>query len=82
MEKKLYKTKNIFIASFILATHQVEFLGLETLDSKTKLFTFNPYDVAYKLENEYLSGEGISAKDLFAEYNNLRSLIFDKDKNY
>lgn len=59
-----YSTKNLFIASFIIASGKVKFVGLKTLDYKTKLFYFLPLKEAERLEVEYFSG-GSPGKDAF-----------------
>lgn len=82
MEKEqTYSTKNLFVATYLMASGGVEFKGLETLDGKTKLFLFSPLDEAQKLETEYFSGGSIPAKSLFAEYNTLKDLLFQKETN-
>lgn len=75
----IFKTKNLFVASYILSSARVRFLGLEVLDSKTKLFTFSPADVATELESEYFSGGKLPVKTVFAEYNNLKDMLFDRN---
>lgn len=77
----IFKTKNLFLATYLLASGQIKFLGLETLDYKTKLFTFSPVGTAQKLEVEYLSGGKLPVKDVFAEYNSLKDLLFDRETN-
>ena len=77
----IYKTKNLFVASYILCCARVRFLGLEVLDSKTKLFTFTPADVATELEAEYFSGGQLPVKVVFAEYNNLKDMLFQRETN-
>ncbi|TSC88007.1 MAG: hypothetical protein G01um10147_238 [Microgenomates group bacterium Gr01-1014_7] len=77
----IFKTKNLFLATYLLASGHVKFLGLETLDFKTKLFTFSPANIAQKLEAEYLSGGVLPVKDIFAEYNFLKDLLFDRETN-
>ena len=76
-----YKTKNLFVATFLLASGKVTFLGLEVLDSKTKLFLFSPLAVAQKLEADYFSGGLLSVKTVFSEYNNLKDLLFQREPN-
>lgn len=78
---EIFKTKSLFIATYILASRKIKFLGLETLDSKTKLFTFSPINVAQELETEYFSGGQLPVKDVFAEYNNLKDLLFQRETN-
>lgn len=79
MEK--YSTKNLFIATYLLASGKVEFQGLETLDQKTKLFVFTPYETAKQLEREYFSGGALPVKAVFAEYNTLKDLLFARETN-
>ncbi len=79
MEK--YTTKNLFIATYLLASGKVEFQGLETLDHKTKLFVFTPYEAAKELEREYFSGGALPVKTVFAEYNTLKDLLFARETN-
>jgi len=83
MEKsmEIYKTKNLFIATYLSASNKVQFKGLETLDSKTKLFCFTPLGLAKQLEGEYFSGGKVSAKALFAEYNTLKDMLFQRESN-
>ncbi len=76
-----YKTKNLFIATYLMASGQVRFLGLEVLDSKTKLFLFSPLTTAQKLEADYFSGGLLSVKSVFSEYNNLKDLLFQRETN-
>jgi hypothetical protein len=76
-----YETKNLFIATYLMVTNQVQFLGLRQLDSKTKLFVFSPANLANQLEAEYFSGASSPAKLLFAEYNNLKDLLFQREAN-
>lgn len=78
---KKYTTKNLFIATYLLCSGKVKFLGLETLDSKTKLFIFTPRVLAQELEAEYFSGGSLPAKNLFAEYNNLKDILFQREPN-
>lgn len=78
---KIYKTKNLFIASYLMASGKVVFHGLETLDFKTKLFTFSPSDLACGLETEYLSGGSLPVKIVFSEYNTLKDLLFERETN-
>lgn len=75
----IFKTKNLFLATYLLASGKVKFLGLETLDYKTKLFAFSPAETAQELETEYLSGGKLPVKDVFAEYNTLKDLLFDRN---
>lgn len=79
--EETYSTKNLFVATYLMASGRVEFKGLETLDSKTKLFLFSPLVEAQKLETEYFSGGSLPAKSLFAEYNTLKDLLFQKETN-
>ena len=74
-----FKTKNLFVASYLLASGKVRFHGLETLDYKTKLFKFSPVELAQLLENEYLSGGSLPVKSIFAEYNTLKDMLFDRN---
>lgn len=81
MEKniELFKTKDLFSATYILSSGQTEFYGLETLeDGRTKLFLFTPYEIAQKLENEYYAGGSRAAKLLFLSYKELRTQLFGK----
>lgn len=74
---EIYKTKNLFVASFLQASGRVKFLGLEVLDYKTKLFKFTPADIALALETEYFSGGQLPIKTVFAEYNSLKDILFN-----
>lgn len=76
-----YTTKNLFIATYLLTSGKVKFLGLETLDYKTKLFIFTPLVLARELEAEYFSGGSLPAKNLFAEYNVLKDVLFQREPN-
>lgn len=76
-----FKTKNLFIATYLMASGKVKFLGLETLDFKTKLFKFSPVDVAQQLEADYFSGGSLPVKTVFAEYNTLKDLLFQRESN-
>ncbi len=76
-----FKTKNLFIATYLISSGKVKFLGLEVLDSKTKLFIFSPLSTAKKLEAEYFSGGKLSVKTVFAEYNTLKDLLFQRETN-
>lgn len=78
---KFYKTKNLFIATYLLASGKVGFNGVEKLDFKTKLFMFSPIDKATELEAEYFMGGRLPAKTLFNEYNTLKDLLFSKESN-
>ena len=77
MDNNLFKTKNLFIASYLLASGKVQFKGLEVLDYKTKLFTFSEPGIAQELESEYYSGGKLSVKTVFSEYNTLKDMLFD-----
>ncbi|HUD44376.1 MAG TPA: hypothetical protein VMR41_02435 [Patescibacteria group bacterium] len=77
----IYQTKNLFVASYLLSSGRVKFLGLENLDAKTKLFTFSPALVAKKIETEYFSGGSLPVKLVFSEYNNLKDLLFQRETN-
>jgi len=79
MEK--YTTKNLFIATYLLASGKVSFEGLEKLDFKTKLFVFTPFEKAKELEREYFSGGALPIKTVFAEYNTLKDLLFERETN-
>lgn len=76
-----FKTKNLFIATYLMASGKVKFLGLETLDFKTKLFKFSPANVAQQLETEYFSGGSLPVKVVFSEYNTLKDLLFQRESN-
>ena len=76
-----YQTKNLFVASYILASRKIQFLGTKVLDSKTKLFVFCSPEIARELETDYFSGGTVAAKNLFAEYNSLKDLLFQRDPN-
>lgn len=78
-QDQTYETKNLFIASFLMASQRVDFAGLRDLDYKTKLFTFSPASLARELEADYFSGKPLPAKTLFAEYNTLKDLLFQRD---
>lgn len=77
----IFKTKNLFVSSYIMASQKVKFLGLEKLDNRTKLFVFSPCEKARELESQYFSGGSLPAKILFAEYNNLKDLLFQRESN-
>ena len=77
----IYKTKNLFIAAYLMASGKVRFLGLESLDNRTKLFTFTPSDIARVLEADYFSGGSLPVKLIFAEYNTLKDLLFQRESN-
>lgn len=79
--KEDYLTKNLFVAAFLLASGEVKFLGLQTLDHKTKLFKFTPIERAEALEAAYFQGEALPVKTVFAEYNSLKDLLFERDPN-
>jgi hypothetical protein len=74
-----YKTKNLFVATYLLASGKVIFEGLEVLDSKTKLFSFSPLRTAVELETEYFRGGALSVKHVFSEYNALKDLLFQRE---
>lgn len=76
-----YTTKNLFVATYLLATGKVSFLGLKTLDYKTKLFVFTPKETAQRLELEYFTGGKLPVKQIFSEYNTLKDLLFQKESN-
>lgn len=77
----IYKTKNLFIATFLLCHKELEFHGATQLDSKTKFFCFTPKETATQLENAYFSGASVPAKDLFNNYNTLKDLLFQRESN-
>lgn len=77
---EIYKTKNLFIATYLLTSGKVDFLGIETLNQKTKLFKFSPFISAQELQNEYFSGGKLSVKSVFAEYNTLKDMLFDRSE--
>lgn len=79
--EKVYKTKNLFVATYLMASSKVKFLGTESLDYKSKQFLFTPYDTSTMLETEYFSGGSLPAKHLFAEYNSLKDILFQKEPN-
>lgn len=81
MDSNIFKTKNLFIATYLLASGKVRFLGLETLDPKTKLFKFSPRDLATQLETEYFPGGALPVKTIFSEYNSLKDIIFQRESN-
>jgi hypothetical protein len=76
-----YLTKNLFVASFLLASRKVKFLGLETLDYKTKLFRFSPKQKAEELETAYFQGQALPVKTVFSEYNSLKDILFSREPN-
>lgn len=76
-----YKTKNLFVATYLICSNKINFIGIETLDKNTKLFIFSPKDTAQVLVTEYFSGGLLPAKSLFAEYNNLKDLLFQRETN-
>lgn len=76
-----FKSKNLFVCSYIQATGKVKFVGLETIDPQTKAFIFEPAETASLLEVEYFSGEALPAKSLFAAYVELRKLLKEETKN-
>lgn len=80
-EPKEYFTKNLFVATFLLASGEVKFLGLRRLDHKTRLFRFTPKEKADELEAAYFQGEALPVKTVFAEYNSLKDLLFERDPN-
>lgn len=81
ISQKEYLTKNLFVATFLLASDQVEFHGLKKLDDKTKLFCFSPKNKAEELEVSYFRGDALPIKRVFAEYNSLKDLLFDRETN-
>lgn len=82
MEKEeIYTTKNLFVASFLLASGKVNFLGLTNFDPKTKLFKFAPQKMAEELETAYFQGDALPVKTIFAEYNALKDLLFQREPN-
>ena len=76
-----FKTKNLFVATFLMASRKVVFEGLQTLDQKTKLFCFSPKEKAEKLEIAYFRGGKLSVKTVFSEYNGLKDLLFQRTTN-
>lgn len=79
--KEEYLTKNLFVATFLLASDEVIFHGLKKLDNKTKLFCFSPRKKAEELETAYFRGDALPIKRIFAEYNSLKDLLFDREPN-
>ena len=79
--EQTYKTKNLFVATYLMASSQVRFLGTEDFDYKSKQFLFTPLDKAKALEVEYFAGGSLPAKLLFAEYNSLKDILFQKETN-
>lgn len=77
----VYQTKNLFVATFLMTSAKVKFLGLRTLDSKTKLFCFSPKSIACELEIAYFQGASLPVKTVFSEYNTLKDLLFQRDSN-
>jgi len=78
---EIYKTKNLFVAAYLMASGKVRFFGLQTLDKNTKLFTFTPFETSRTLEAEYFSGGSLPVKHIFAEYNTLKDLLFQRESN-
>jgi len=81
MEDQDYSTKNLFVATYLLASGRVVFRGTRQLDQKTKLFIFTPKNTAEILEQDYFSGGSLPAKALFSEYNTLKDLLFQREPN-
>jgi len=77
----IFRTKNLFVASYLLASGRVRFLGVEPLDNKTKLFRFTPLVLAQKLVSEYFTGGALPVKTVFSEYNTLKDLLFQREPN-
>jgi hypothetical protein len=76
-----YLTKNLFVATFLIAAGKVKFMGLKSLDQKTKLFRFSPKEKAEELEIAYFSGAKLPVKTVFAEYNTLKDMLFQRESN-
>lgn len=79
--QKDFLTKNLYVATFLLASGEVKFLGLKALDAKTKLFRFTPKEKAEELETSYFQGASLPVKTIFAEYNTLKDLLFQRESN-
>lgn len=77
----IYRTKNLFVATFLLCHKKVKFNGTQELDSRTKLFCFTPKEIAERLEAGYFTGATVAAKDLFNNYNTLKDLLFQRETN-
>lgn len=76
-----FQTKNLFVATFLLASGKVNFSGLKVLNHKTKLFCFLPKKIAQELEIKYFDGAVLPVKKVFAEYNSLKDLLFQRETN-
>lgn len=83
MEKPqdVFQTKNLFVATYLMVSGEVDFEGLQTLDFKTKLFCFSPKEKAKELEIAYFRGGKLSVKNVFAEYNTLKDMLFQRVTN-
>lgn len=77
----IYRTRNLFIATYLNVSGKVKFLGLETVDNKTKLFLYSPLAAAKELETDYFAGGQMPVKTVFAEYNNLKDMLFNRESN-
>ena len=78
MENKIYKTSDLNIASFLLASGQVSLTKSERSSDNTVHFYFSPKELAQKLVEAYWadSAPSIQPRKLFGARRDLQDLVF------
>lgn len=62
-----FKTKEMFVAAFLLCKGSVRYLGLERIDARSYYFVFSPHDKCQKLATDFLSGNGLVRARAYAD---------------
>ncbi len=72
-----YTTKDLYIASYLLATHAVQFVGVEG-EQGQKYFVFSPQQKAQELADAYwnFKAENIQPKQLFSAFRDIKDALF------
>ncbi len=76
-KQEVYKTTSLNVASYIIASQKVKFIGLNKLNPKEIIFIFNNLLACQKLEDEYWKDQAqTNPKKLFYAFNELRDMMF------
>lgn len=72
-----YQTRDLYLAAYLFATHQVEFLGVVG-DPGQKMFVFSPKQKVMKMVSDYhnFQADLIQPKNLFSALRDVKDALF------
>lgn len=77
LNEETYSVKDLSLASFLLVSDEVIFVGVERKNDHIVIFHFSPLDKSKKLADAYWSDQvTVQPRKLFGAQRDLKDLIF------